>query len=186
MTLKEAAANSLLAFVAATCVVLIVRALERPQPLAPGPAAQPGAQSPGPGASPTAAMVDGVRVYYLHGNIRCPTCRTIEAYTKEAVETAFAEELRSGKIAWEVVNYDRPENRHYQTDYEVVAPTVVLVKWREGQPVDWRNLNEVWEYVNDKPAFLAFVQGRLREFQGRPAGGAGAHRDAKGTPAFGP
>ncbi len=171
MTLKEAAANSLLAFVAATCVVLIVRAVDRPAPLPAGPAGPGGAspaQQASASASPAPAMLDGVRVYYLHGNVRCPTCRTIEAYAKEAVETGFARELQSGQVTWQVVNYDQPGNRHYQTEYEVVAPTVVLAKWHGGKQVEWRNLNEVWEYVNDKPAFLAFVQKHLGELLGQP------------------
>lgn len=170
MTVKEAAANSLLAFVAATCVVLIVRVIDRPQSADTAP---PGSAGSSPGqqaaaASPKPAIPDGIRVYYLHGNVRCPTCRTIEAYAKEAVETGFAAEIQNGKVTWEVVNYDQPGNRQYQTQYAVVAPTVVVTKWRDGKQVDWRNLNEVWEYANDKSAFQAFVQRHVREFLGRP------------------
>lgn len=177
MPLKQSAAIALLAFVAATCVVLIVQAVDRPAPL--GAAAKSSA-GPEPSAGPTlapqtaatashaSAMPDGVRVYYLHGNIRCRTCRTIEAYTKEAVETGFANELQSGKVTWRTVNYDQPSNWHYLTEYQVVGPTVVLAKWEGGKQVDWRNLNEVWEYVRDKQALQAFVQRHLREFLGQP------------------
>lgn len=172
MTLKEAAANSLLAFVASTCVVLIVRALERPKPLLfglAGGASQSSSQVVPTRASADRAVVNGVRVYYLHGNIRCPTCRSIEAYTQEAIEAGFPAELQSRKLDFQVVNYDQPGNQHYQRDYEVVAPTVVITKWRDGKEVDWRNLNQVWEYVHDKSAFLAFVQNHVREFLGQPA-----------------
>jgi|GEM_PF-928867 len=185
MTLKDATANSLLAFVAATCVVLIVRAVDRPQPAAPVPtdvAARASPQQAPVGPSSVPAMPDGVHVYYLHGNIRCPTVRTSEAYAKEAVETGFASELQSGKVTFRVVNYDRPENRHYQSDYQVVAPTVVLAKWRDGKQVDWRNLNEVWEYVNDKPGFLSLVQNHLREILGQPTLAAAPARSS-GSPA---
>ena len=36
--------------------------------------------------STVAAVEDRVVVYYFHGTSRCVTCRTIEAYTEEAVE----------------------------------------------------------------------------------------------------
>lgn len=185
MTLKQAAATFLLAFVAVTCVVLIVRAVGRPQPAAPGtpdlagPASAP--KTPGSG-SPAPAPADGVHVYYLHGDVRCPTCRTIEAYAKEAVETGFASELQSGKVTWQVVNYDQPENRRYSIDYQVVAPTVVITKWEGGKQVDWRNLSEVWEYVGDKPAFLALVQRHLREMLAQPAHGPASAAGSPSSP----
>ncbi len=151
MTIKEATANSLLMFVAATCVVLIVRAVS------PGPQPQ-GSE----GAPAAAAPRDGVTVYYMHSNTRCPTCRTIEEYAHEAVESGFGDELKRGTVRWEVVNYETPGNEHYAKEYDVVAPTVVLVKMANGKQVAWKGLPEVWEHVGDKAAFVEFVQKNLR------------------------
>lgn len=168
MTLKEATANSLLMFVAASCVVLIVKAV--PQS---GPAAQVSSSAlDGNGISTAGklagalapALENGVVVYYLHSNTRCPTCRTIEAYAQEAVQSGFADELKAGKVQWQVVNYEEPGNEHFAKDYEVVAPNVVLVKRSGGKQVAWKGLPEVWEHVDDKAAFIRFVQGNLREF----------------------
>jgi len=163
MTVKDAVTNSLLMFVAATCVVLIVRAL--PQTSTPHvEAAATVAGRSDPTVTPTLAMQDGVKVYYLHGNFRCPTCRTIEAYAKEAVELGFAEELKSRQVEWQVINYESPGNQHYATDYNVVAPNVVLVRFQDGKQVDWKGLPEVWEHVSSKESFLPFVQDSLRKF----------------------
>ena len=52
-------------------------------------------------------------VYYLHGNVRCPTCREIEATSEEAVTSGFAGELKSGQVQWQVINYETPGNEHY-------------------------------------------------------------------------
>jgi len=172
MSLKDALTNSLLMFVAATCVVLIVKALSPTPPPSQAVASisgdGSGAAFPKNNPAPTLATPDGVRVYYLHGNTRCPTCRTIEAYAEEAVQTGFADELRSGKINWQVINYESPGNGHYATDYEVVAPNVVLAMFKDGKQVKWKGLPEVWEHVGDKAAFFAFVQTSLREFLGTP------------------
>ncbi len=84
------------------------------------------------------------------------------------VQTGFADELASGKIAWQVVNYESPGNGHYATDYEVVAANVVLVMFKDGNQVKWKALPEVWEHVGDKAAFFSFVQTNLREFLGAP------------------
>ena len=167
MTLKEATANSLLMFVAATCVVLIVKAVSPVPQMSPAMAsANSGSGTLGSAntGTPTLAMQSGVKVYYIHGNTRCPTCRTIEAYAKEAVETGFAEELKSGQVEWQVINYESPGNEHYALDYEVVAPIVVLAKYEAGKQLAWKGLPEVWEHVSDKSAFLGFVQTELRNF----------------------
>jgi hypothetical protein len=166
MSLKEALTNSLLMFVAATCVVLIVKAVSPTQVIYSSAGANPVAQG---GNEPTVAMQDGYKVYYLHGNVRCPTCRTIEATAQEAVETGFADELKNGQIQWQVINYESPGNEHFTKDYEVVAPTVVLAKHVAGKQTAWKALPEVWELVDDKRAFISFVQNSLREFMGQPA-----------------
>lgn len=160
-------------FVAATCVVLIVRALPQAPPAAQVAAGSGGATSAtavqtAGNAVPTPVVRDGVHVYYLHGNTRCPTCRSIEAYAKEAVETGFADKLRSGQVQWQVINYESPGNEHYATDYEVVAPNVVLAKFKDGKQVAWKGLPEVWEHVGNKTAFVDFVQNSLRIFTGEP------------------
>jgi hypothetical protein len=157
MTLKEAATNSLLMFVAATCVVLIVKAVS---PTPSGPVAAAGNSV----INPTPAITDGFKVYYLHGNIRCPTCRTIESTAQEAVQTGFVEQLKSGQLEWQVINYESPGNERYMTDYEVVAPSVVMAEFAGGQQKKWKAIPEVWELVNDQAAFIELVQNKLREF----------------------
>lgn len=175
MTFKEAVANSLLMFVAATCVVLITRAVAPPPPqlqqVVAGSIDTSGVTGSGAvSGTPTLAVPDGTIVYYLHGNIRCPTCRSIEAYAEEAVQTGFAKEMRAGTIRWQVVNYESPGNEHFALDYEVAAPTVVLAKYEGGRQIGWKGLPEVWEHVGDKAVFVNFVQKSLREFiEGNPA-----------------
>lgn len=164
MTVKDAATNSLLMFVAATCVALVVRALPQPPPQHAETGSTTSVGAANSGGATTPAIEDGVVVYYLHSNFRCDTCRTIEAYAKEAVEAGFADELQAGTIQWRVVNYESPGNEHFAADYETVAPNVVLVKFKDGKQVDWKGLPEVWEHTGDKPAFLNFVQSSLREF----------------------
>jgi hypothetical protein len=169
MTLKEAAANSLLMFVAATCVVLITKAVT-PAPQAIGPAGTAPASGGLPGAGePTPAMADGVKVYYLHGRFRCTTCRSIQEYAEEAVRTGFADELQSGRIEWHAINYDEPGFRHYATDYEVAAPSVVLARFQDGNQVAWKNLPEIWEHVGNKTVFIDYIQTNLREFANGPS-----------------
>ncbi|TWU30519.1 nitrophenyl compound nitroreductase subunit ArsF family protein [Bythopirellula polymerisocia] len=106
---------------------------------------------------------NGIVVYYFHGETRCPTCRNIEAYAHEAIQSGFSKELDSESISWQVVNYEMPDNTHFATDYEVVSSTVVLVRFSQGKQTDWRNLMRVWELVGDKEAFVGYVQSQTQE-----------------------
>jgi hypothetical protein len=126
-----------------------------------------GATHAGDGAAAaTATMETGTVVYYFHGNARCATCKTIEAYADEAVHAAFAEDLEEGALEWRVVNIDEPENRHFIQDFQLVTRSVVLAEYRDGEVVRYENLDQVWRLVRDKERFLAYVQDETRGFLG--------------------
>ena len=110
--------------------------------------------------------VDGVVAFYFHGNVRCATCKKIEAYADEAVHSGFAESLEDGDLAWQVVNIDEPENRHFVQDFQLVTRSVVLVEYRDGQVVRWENLDKVWQLVRSKDLFVEYVQNETQEFLG--------------------
>jgi|SRR3972149_3407592 len=101
---------------------------------------------------------DGLLVYYFHGDVRCPTCRTIEDCARQAVDTGFAAEIESGQVTWQVVNYEVPGNAHFIDQFELVSPTVVLVRREGGREVDWRNLARVWELVGSPAELVDYVQ----------------------------
>jgi len=107
--------------------------------------------------STKSSTTDGVDVYYFHGDTRCPTCRRIEALAQAAIESSFGDEMAAGQVAWHVVNYDLAENEHFLTDYELIAPTVVVVGRKGAQQIAWQNLSRVWELVGDQDAFSKYV-----------------------------
>lgn len=96
-------------------------------------------------------------VYYFHGNRRCNTCRTIEAYTEAAINLGFPEELHSGRLVWKAVNVDEPDNEHFVQDYELTTRTVVLVDIDRGNQRKWTKLERVWQLVGDKEAFFDYI-----------------------------
>ena len=164
MSTKNAFTISLLLFVAASLVVLTVKISRRgPQSLAATEAGNDSNEAIRSG-SPELPMRDGVKVYYFHGNTRCTNCLNIEAFAREAVESGFADQLKARIIVWQAINYETPGNEHYVTDYEIVAPSVVLAMFKDTKQVKWRGLKEVVDEVGDKAAFTKLLQKRLHEF----------------------
>jgi hypothetical protein len=111
-----------------------------------------------------AAKADHVIAYYLHTNRRCPTCYTIEAYTEEALNEKFGEALKTKKLEWHSVDVTVPDNKHFVTDYQIVAQSVVLSDMRGGEQKKWKNLDKVWKLVRDKQAFFSYIQTETADF----------------------
>jgi hypothetical protein len=102
--------------------------------------------------------------YYFHGNMRCMTCRTIEAYTKEAIDTKFTEALKDGHLEWQVINVDESGNEHFVKDFQLVTRSVVIAEIVDGKRTRWKNLQRVWDLVRNKPAFLKYIQDETRAY----------------------
>lgn len=107
--------------------------------------------------APDAEQQRTVIAYYFHGDVRCVTCKTIEAYTQEAIEQNFADTLADVRLQWRAVNVDQPQNRHFIKDYQLYTKSVVLVEMQGGRQVRWENLEKVWQLVRDKDAFMKYV-----------------------------
>ncbi len=116
------------------------------------------------GAAPRSqAASDGLVVYYFHGNIRCPTCQSIEMQASKAVQSNFAAELNSGKMTWKIVNYDQTAARSLATQFEIDKPVVVLARMKGGQVQEWRSLGKVWALESDKPAFEKYIRDEIKQ-----------------------
>jgi hypothetical protein len=105
-----------------------------------------------------------VIAYYFHTDTRCSTCMKIEAYSKEAIEKGFAAELKNGALEMRVVNYEKPENRHFMQDYKLVSKSLVLVNTVNGKQTEWTNLKLVWQLTGRKDAFLNYVRKEVRGY----------------------
>ena len=103
-----------------------------------------------------------LKVYYFHRTIRCPSCEKIEALAQKAVEEGFAGELADGKMQWRVINIDEPQNKHFEDDYRLQAQSVVLSEMRAGKETRWKNLEKVWDLLDDDAGFVRYVQDEIR------------------------
>jgi hypothetical protein len=116
--------------------------------------------------TPSARAEDDSKIiaYYFHVNVRCTTCRTIEAYSKEVIYQRFAKEIASGRMEWRLVNVQTPENRHFVQDYQLFTKSLVLVLHKGGQQKEYKVLNDTWELVGDKAAMQGYVEKEVRNY----------------------
>ncbi len=105
-----------------------------------------------------------VVAYYFHGTFRCTTCRTIEKYSKEAIEHYFANELKNGTLEFKPLNVEEAENRHYTQDYQLFSRSLVISLVKQDKEITWKNLTDVWKHVRDKEKFFQYVKDEVEKF----------------------
>ena len=174
MKTKTIISTVLVLFIFASVAYLVVgelRSLSQSPPAAEAnlPEPEPSQEPPsGPVVTPNAPPKSSqkVVVYYFHGDFRCPTCRKFEAFSHEALQQTFSEALDDGRLEWQVVNVDKPGNKHFVTDYQLHTRAIVLVKIQDSEQAEWKNLDKIWELVGDKPVFVKYIQDEVRAYLG--------------------
>jgi hypothetical protein len=105
-----------------------------------------------------------VVAYYFHGDFRCATCRKLEQYSKDAIETNFKDAIASGKLEFKAVNVDEAGNEHFTDDYQLYTKSVILSLVKDGKETKWKNLDKIWELVRDKQEFYGYMDAEVSGF----------------------
>lgn len=99
---------------------------------------------------------DVVEVLYFHGAQRCATCMAIEKNTKELLDTAYAEQLKSGKLVFRSMDITKEEALAER--YEVSWSSLILVDYDKSGKERATNLTE-FAFGNARTAPDKFKQG---------------------------
>lgn len=67
-----------------------------------------------------------IEVIDFHSAHRCMTCNAIEASTKYTLDTYFVNELKEGKITFQVINVDKEENEKTAEKFEASGTALFL------------------------------------------------------------
>lgn len=128
---------------------------------------------PAAATAATATASPPVRLYYFHRNIRCTTCVALGDITSWVAEVSFRDEIASGELAFEMVNYQSPGNEHFAEDFALEQPSAVLAACDGDSVTSWRNLERIWELSEDHKGLEAYLKAEIRAFLGRHGPGAG-------------
>jgi hypothetical protein len=150
MNLKKAITVILLVFVAASVVYLLATELGD----------RSAADNSGDVADAN-APAHQVIAYYFYGYKRCPTCLKIEATAKEVIETAYPDRIKNGSLVWKPINFEAPENAHFADEFQLVVSSLVLVEYRDGKPVQWKNLEDVWDLIGLDDQFKDYIKSEV-------------------------
>ena len=108
------------------------------------------------------APKDRVVAMYFHRTERCPTCQKMGSYSEEAVKTAFADEIKKGRVAFHFIDFEAEKNARYTKAYDISGPALIVAKISDNKVASYRNLEDIWDKAGDKPAFLRYVQENVK------------------------
>ena len=80
-----------------------------------------------------AQVKERVEVVYVHGKQRCATCMAIEKYAREVVSQDFADEQKSGKVVFKVVDISTTEGKKLAKSYRVTWSSLFINRWKDGK-----------------------------------------------------
>lgn len=150
--LQKCLAAALLVLAAASALALLARHW-LPDRFAAGPTAL---------ERPSPLRTDRLTAVYFHTHERCANCLRLEAWSHAAITEGFPAELADGRLEWETINFDLPQHRRFAAAYQLLAPTVVLVEMHGAAPGRWSAAPQLWNLLDDRPAFASCLQGEVR------------------------
>lgn len=75
----------------------------------------------------SATSGNDVEVYYFHMNLRCVTCKTVEAEARKNVELLYPEQVKSGKITFTALNLEEATGKSVGDKLGVNSQTLLIV-----------------------------------------------------------
>lgn len=114
--------------------------------------------------SPSTDVLCVIEAIYFHNTNRCVTCLKIEGDAKAIVEREFADELVAGTLRWSTVNME--EERAYISQYDLVSPSLVLIRKVGDEVVGWTTLTETWALVRSATRFVPYIVDNFQAFLG--------------------
>ena len=118
---------------------------------------------------PKAPPKDRVVAMYFHRTQRCPTCLKMGSYTEEAIKTSFAKQLKNRTVEFHYIDFQNEKNAAYAKAYKITGPALIVAKVADNKVAEFKDLKEIWSNVNDKKAFIKYVQDHITAYRGKDA-----------------
>jgi len=109
---------------------------------------------------------DGLVVVNFHGTTRCRSCLAIGEQSRLAVESGRREGWLPATTEWRAIDIDVPGREDFVSRYQLVSSTVVVLRRAGGRDVEWKRLDDVWDYISDPARMSEFLRGEIARVGG--------------------
>lgn len=108
-----------------------------------------------------------IELFHFHGTRQCYSCKTLGAYAEETVKTYFPDELKSGKIVFNHINVDLPENKETTVKYGAIGSSLWIGVYRKDGSFSKEENIKVWYELEDEQNFMNYLKQVLDQKFGR-------------------
>ncbi|MFC1754955.1 nitrophenyl compound nitroreductase subunit ArsF family protein [Thermoproteota archaeon] len=106
-----------------------------------------------------AGDIERIEIIHFHGTHQCYSCITVGNLAEETVNTYFKDELASGKITFQHIDGELPENYELVKKYGITSASLWIGNYyKNGSFVPEENVN-VWYKINDKKNYMNYLKG---------------------------
>ena len=103
-----------------------------------------------------------IRVYYMHGSVRCRSCNKIEKMTKDLLKNKYSKAMTGGRIDFLEVDFQK--NKTLAKRFDIIASCVVVAKLQADKIISYQRLDEVWTLFHKPPKFNEYISKAIDKY----------------------
>ncbi len=109
----------------------------------------------------TINKINRLEVYAFHGTRQCETCINMKANTKATLDKYFPEELKNGKIVYQIIDVDDAKNEKIAEKFQATGTALMINKVVNGKDniSDWSDF--AFDKANDANDFMPALKMKI-------------------------
>ncbi len=107
--------------------------------------------------------IQKIEVFHFHGTNQCYSCKTVGEYAEETVKTYFSDELNSGKIVFDHINAELPENKERTIKYGATGSSLWIGVYRADGSFSKEENTNVWYKIKNKQDYMNYLKQVLEQ-----------------------
>lgn len=102
-----------------------------------------------------------LEVYAFHGTRQCETCKNMKANTKATLDKYFPEEMKSGKIVFQIIDVDDVKNEKLAEKFNATGTALMINNVVNGKDniTDWSDF--AFDKANDAEVFVPELKTKI-------------------------
>lgn len=108
-------------------------------------------------------LAEKIEVIHFHATQQCWSCTTIADFAEKTLKSRFQGELDSGKIVFQSINIDLPENKEIVSKYEATGSSLFVNYIYDGKDHIAEDV-QVWSLVNNQAQFEKYFGDKLEKY----------------------
>lgn len=112
------------------------------------------------------APAEKIEVVHFHGTHQCFSCITVGEFALKTIKNKFPKEYENGKIVFQEINGDLPENSEIVKKYQAGGSSLFVNAIVDGKDNIKEDTN-VWRYTSNEKQFIEYFQSKLNTLLGQ-------------------